>query len=334
MTQATPSSTDEKADLASEYGFLWLMRWLERHADGKPRIGQNQRVREDIVALGQDPYIGFAKSDLSEVDLTKSTASVRPRFMGFFGPFGALPMASTREAEFWKRNGDSSFVRFADIFVSRFIQLFYRSWSDARPITQFDHPDGGTFPDQLRAITGDAGPAFANRGAVHDTVRLRYTPLMHGRVKSPTKLSEIVSLHFSLQVRVEEFVVSWLEFASEDLSRVGQQSMGLGQSVRLGGRTASIGEKIKLHLECRDLEQYRSLLPGRKGHAELLDLVQSYVGLTIDVDVVLWIPREAIVPMQLGKDTELGWMSAIPGPTSDEENCQPVKACQFLLAAA
>ncbi|QUJ78249.1 type VI secretion system baseplate subunit TssG [Sulfitobacter albidus] len=138
---------EEHADGSSKgWGFLSAMRFAERRAKGKPRIGKSTRVAQDAVSMGQDPFTGFPDSDLSQIDLAADPPRIRPRFLGFFGPFGPLPGAQTREVAFWTRNGDSSFVRFADIFVTRFQQLFYRSWSDARAITQFDHPTGGNSP--------------------------------------------------------------------------------------------------------------------------------------------------------------------------------------------
>lgn len=324
--------SDDLTHRRGPWRFLPAMRFLERRAGTKPRFGQSRRISEDIAEMGQDPYLGFADSDLSEVEVTATPPRIRPKFLGLFGPFGPLPAAITREADRWVRHGDRSFVRFADIFVTRFQQLFYRSWSDARPITQFDHPSGGEFPRYLRALTGDTSTYFDKWGSVDDIIRLRYTPLGMGRVRSPVKLRQMLVAHFDVAVRVEEFVTSWLDFAPEDQSQMGLSGMSLGQDMRMGRRAPSIGEKIVVHIECDTLAQYRSFLPGRDREAELKDLVLGYTGGFLEVDVALWLPRLEIGQSQLGVGTELGWTSAMPlsvGPKQTKDGL--VRACQYKI---
>lgn len=323
---------DEELIKRGPWRFLSAMRFLERRAGKKPRFGQSKRVSEDIAEMGQDPYLGFADVELSEIDLTAKPPRVRPRFLGFFGPFGPLPAAFTREVDRWAKRGDRSFVRFADIFVARFQQLFYRSWSDARPITQFDHPSGGEFPRYLRSLTGDTSTTYDQWGAVHDTIRLRYTGLGMGRVRSPIKLRQMIKAHFNVDVRVEEFVTSWLDFAPEDQSQMGLQGMALGRDMRVGRRAPSIGEKVVLHIECSTLEEYRNFLPGRGLEAELKDIVLGYTGGFMEMDVALWLPRPKIGQAQLGVGTELGWTSAMPLSTAPQEKQDElVRACQYKI---
>ncbi|MEL6617275.1 MAG: type VI secretion system baseplate subunit TssG [Pseudomonadota bacterium] len=325
-------TTAERKKQRSAWGFLQAMRFLERRAGKKPRIGQSRRISQDVVDMGQDPYTGFAASDLSEAAMDANPPRLRPRFLGFFGPFGPLPHAISREVDRWVRNGDRAFVRFADIFVARFQQLFYRAWSDARPITQHDHPSGGQFPRFLRALTGDASPAYDGISPVDDTVRLRYTALTMGRVRSPVRLRQVLRAHFGVHVRVEEFVTSWLDFAEEDRSVMGLQGMGLGRDLRVGQRAPSISEKIVLHLECDTMDQYRSFLPGRDRQAELRDLVQGYLGAFFEIDVALWLPRYEIAPAQLGQTTQLGWTSAMPISQGKRIQSDMVRATQYKIS--
>lgn len=315
------------------WGFLALMRYLERRAGTKPKAGKSLTLGDEIAQLGQDPFMHFPDSDLSDVNLNTNPPVVRPRVVGFFGPFGPLPNTITREAAHWQSNGDSSFVRFTDMLTARFQQLFFRSWSDARPITQFDHPSGGAFPDYLRAFTGDAAQSYRARDCVDDTVRLRYTPLALGRVKSPVKLKELIRAHFQLPVRVEEFVTDWLDFPPEDYSLIGRQGVLLGQNMRIGARARSVGETITLHLDCPTREQMMQFLPGREQARELRDLILGYVGPFLDVNIALWLPPAAVPPMQLGQNAELGWMSALPRNTASARvEGRLVQVCRFRIS--
>lgn len=311
------------------WGFLSAMRWLERRAGDRPRVGQSRRISEDVVEMGQDPYLGFAPDDLSEIDVGATPPKIRPRFLGMFGPFGPLPNSLTREAAHWVSKGDRSFVAFVDILVVRFQQLFYRSWSDARAITQFDHPSAGTFPRVLRAFTGDADASYDTRGAVDPVNRLRYTSLLIGRVKNPVRLRRALTEHFAMPVRVEEFVFNWLEFRPEDRSAMGVRGMTLGRDTRLGSRTPTITDKIVIHVECRDLAEYESFLPGRSRQAELTDLVLGYLGHFFTADIALWLPGTAVAGSTLGQSGQLGWTSAMPDGAPDGSL---VRATQFQLA--
>lgn len=310
------------------WGFLSVMRHLERRATSKPRVGQNLRIKDEIADMGQDPYLGFAREDLSVADLRVTPPRVRPKFLGFFGPFGPLPLALSREVDHWARNGDTSFVRFADMLVARFQQLFYRSWSDARPITQFDHPSGGNFPRYLRALTGDAHRSYDDVSPIDDVTRLRYSAGLAGRVRSPVKLRQVLRAHFGVPIRIEEFVFSWLNFPPEDRSQMGLQGMSLGRDLRMGSRTPSIGEKIIIHVECPTLADYEAFLPGREKQAQLADLVLGYLGGFFAIDVALWIPKDQVKPTQLGSGSQLGWTSALPIPAT-EANSKLIQAAQF-----
>lgn len=326
------TNEEERKALREKWGFLQAMRVLERRAGKKPRIGKSRRLSEEIVDMGQDPYTGFAYEELSAADMDANPPRLRPKFLGLFGPFSPLPQSVSREVSRWQSNGDNAFVRFADMFVARFQQLFFRSWSDARPITQYDHPSSGDFPRFLRAFTGDAHPSYDGMSPVEDIVRLRYTALGMDRVRSPARIRQMMRAHFGVAVRVEEFVTSWLEFASEDRSRMGLQGMGLGRDLRVGQRAPSISEKIVLHIECSTLDEYRSFLPGRGRQAELKDLVLGYLGAFFEIDVALWLPRSEIAPARLGQTTELGWTSAMPMSHSGGKPDALVRATQYKIS--
>ena len=74
------------------------------------------------------------------------------RFLGFFGPQGALPLNTTVEAYHWSNGRDPSFARFTDIFGNRFLQLFFRAWANARPIAHHDRPDDDRFVRLCRLL--------------------------------------------------------------------------------------------------------------------------------------------------------------------------------------
>lgn len=316
------------------FGFLPLLRYLERRNTTMPRIGRSRRLRDEFVRLGQDPFLSFPDANLNAVDLDKRPAVVRSRFLGFFGAFGALPLNTTEEVLRWFEFGDASFVDFVDIFATRFIQLYFRSWSDSHPISQFDHPADDRFRLYLLGMTGIGTPAFQGRASIDDTVKARLVPLAMGRVKSAVRLRQMLELHFETDIEVQEMVPSWMEFEPDSLSRIGRQGSTLGRNIHLGRRIQSIGEKICIHVRVPTLAAYRGFLPGGPRYAHLRDIVFWYLGRIFEVDVAVWLPRREVPAARLGSSVELGWMACIAPQIPEDKKDEFVRGTIYRMEPA
>ncbi len=302
---------------ARPVGFLALLRRLEREATGKPRIGKSTTLAQEIARIGQDPFLAFPYSDMSEIKKGKDgRLDIRNQIIGFFGPHGALPLNTTEEVLRWAQSGDMAFVRFTDIFATRFQQLFFRAWSDARAITQFDHEDDDSFSRYVGALIGIGTPAWQNRGNVPDTNRLSMAALGVGRVKSPIKLQQMLRFDLDAAITIDEHVPTWIDFEADSRNMLGQQGSTLGQDCFLGARAQSINEKITIQIHAKTLAEYKEFLPGGPSHVRMLDIVNGYLGRTFEVSVALSLPAEAFEPAIIGKSAELGWMATLtPDPT-------------------
>ncbi|MFD1881861.1 type VI secretion system baseplate subunit TssG [Paracoccus pacificus] len=293
-------------------GLLALLRRMEREAGGRAPVGRSQRLRDEIAHIGQDPYLAFPDGDFSDRRQRKDgRPDLRTQFLGFFGPQGALPLNTTEEVLRWLEAGDNSFVAFTDIFATRFLQLFFRAWSDAHAITQFDHPQGDRFQNYVATVAGVGTPAFREHDGLPDVARLRMVSLFGGRVRSPVRLRQMVSVHLNADVDVEEHVPSWMNFDAADLGALGQRGSTLGHDTYLGARVRSVNERIRLHVRARDLADYRQYLPGQPGYRRMAEIVFWYLGKTIEVEVTLSLPADEVAPARLGESAELGWMAAL-----------------------
>ena len=309
----TPLERRQAQERAGEgVGLFAVLRMLERRGADKPRIGRNARLREALVRLGQDPFLAFPTQDVARVDMAARPPALRAQFLGFFGAFGALPLNWTEEVRRWFDSGDESFTAFTDIFAVRFQELFFRAWSDAHPITQFDHPDDH-FIAYLLALGGSGTRAFRHRDGLPDAAKARLAPLASGRVKSPVRLRQMLQLHFGrdIRVQVEELVPSWLEFEPDARARLGQRCATLGRDLHLGRGQVSVGEKIRLHFHLPSIAVYDRFIPGGTDHAALRDIVFWYLGQRFEIEVVLWLPRPEILPTVLGTAGRLGWMACL-----------------------
>ena len=315
----------------SALNFLAALRRVERARPDRPRIGRSRRVREEVVNLGQDPFLAFPDVDLSRVDDSRTVPTVRPRFLGFFGPFGALPLNQTEEVERWFANGDHSFVAFTDILVTRFQQLFYRTWSDARRITQFDHPED-RFARWLLSLVGLGTKGMQGRDTVDDTVKLALVPLAAGRVRSPVRLQQMLRLHFGLRIDVEEMVPSWMEFEPDSLSVLGRQAGTLGRDTHLGRRVVTVNEKIRVHVHVGDLARYRRFIPGGVDHGHLRDLLGWYLGRGVAVEAHVHLPADEMPAASLGGGSAMGWLARLP-PRAAPVKGEMVVGTRYLIEA-
>jgi type VI secretion system protein ImpH len=295
--------------------FLKALRELERSAPSRPKIGDSAVVAEEVVLLGQDPFIEFPASNVTEFsDPPGQVPVLRSRFLGFFGPQGALPLNTTIDAYQWafgRDRHDPSFARFIDIFANRFLQLFFRAWADARPIAQHDRPDQDRFADYVGVFGGIGVASLKNRDSLDDVAKLPFCGLVNAQAKSAARLRQLIRGVFHVEVDVEERVGTWLTFEPSDRLLLGQGDATLGIDTYLGDRVYSINDKICIVIRAPDLRQYRRFLPNGELFDSLADLVFFYIGHRFEFDVRLALPARAAPAVRLGQSGELGWTAWI-----------------------
>jgi type VI secretion system protein ImpH len=291
------------------FDFFLAMRRLERSHRTHPRIGDSASRREDYVTLRQDPYMEFPASNLSRVTVEGGRLQIFVKFLGLLGPQGALPLATTEECLSWFQMRDDAFPRFLDLFNHRFLQLFFRSWADARPIAQHDRPEADRFVAYVGSMVGIGSPPLQNLDSVPDPAKLCFAGLIAPQAKSASRLKGFISGLFGVDVEVDEFVGSWLAFEEADHSRLGMANSGLGVNVSLGASIFSVQDKIRIRIYTKDLKQYLRFLPRGDLCKPLADAVFFYMGDQLDWEVELAIPTGAVEPMRLGTFGQIGWTS-------------------------
>ena len=300
------------------HNFYAALREFERYAVDKPRIGDGVNINDEIVELSQDPFTAFPASNIASIDRTRNGAPrLSVRFLGMFGPQGALPMHITEKAQIWADKRDPSFARFVDIFSSRFLQLFYRAWADSRPIAQFERPDIDRFQVFLASFGGTGTNVTRHADDRTQVGRLPFTGLVNSGVKSASRLQQLLHGMFGLDVEIVQWVGTWLSLDVSERTAIGRQSASLGKDSFIGKRIHSINEKFRIRIRCRDLEEYERLLPGTAFADELADLTFFYVGFRQEFDVELGLARKHVPSLQLGKAGKLGLTSWLGKTRSD-----------------
>ncbi|WP_244548216.1 type VI secretion system baseplate subunit TssG [Bosea vaviloviae] len=300
-------------DLTQEpwrFDFYETLRRLERANPKQPRIGDSSATREDYVALGQDPYMDFPASTLAKAG-ADATGRMRilVKFLGLLGPQGALPYATTEEVHAWLIAGDDAFPRFLDLFQNRFLQLFFRSWADARPVAQHDSLDHDRFFDFVGSGIGLGSAPYRGLDATPDALKASFSGLLGAQAKSAARLRGFLEGMFDLKVEIDEFVGMKIEFEESDRSSLGGRHARLGVDMLIGAGVFSIEDKIVVRLHTADLDEYRRFLPSGDICQVLNDAIFFVVGHEITWDIELSIPASKIEPMRLSRSGQLGWTS-------------------------
>ncbi|WP_420337471.1 type VI secretion system baseplate subunit TssG [Roseibium sp.] len=288
-----------------------------------PRIGKSRRLGEDIVRFGQDPSSEFSPSTIERVQRdVRGDLVLIERFLGLLGPHGALPAPMTDEAIMRGLRGDDSLPRFLDVFNSRFIQLFFRAWADARPIVQHDRPDDDRFLSYLGATIGIGTPLYRDQDTIDDRLKLHYAGLMSPANKSASRLKALVSGTFGVRVEIEQCVGTWLHLDTDDQLSLGGFGPGgagsLGRDTIVGAKVFSVSDKIRIRIYTEDLDQYRKFLPPTRTKPnpwteKLFDLIDFYLGLELEYEIELALPKHCASAIRMDKSGSatlghIGWL--------------------------
>ena len=306
------SYLDDLARAPYRHDFYQALRRIECLHPGKPRLGQSLRPVDDPVRLGQEASLSFAPAPLAALE---PGAGGRPprliqRILGALGPNGPLPLHLTDYArERQLHHGDSTFVRFLDVFHHRILSLFYRAWAQAQPTVNLDRPKDDRFRLLVGALVGVGATAQRDRDAVGDEAKLFHGGLLARQVRNADGLEALLSSFFKSPVGVEQFVGHWMVLPAEDRTRLGTLRAGarLGVGAVLGARVWDRQHGLRVHAGPLSLSRYLALLPGGKAFGELVALVRQYLCFEFQWDVRLVLARSEVPRTRLGQFGQLGW---------------------------
>ena len=303
------------------FDYFTVLRFLERTNADRPRIGDSAALRDEFVAFGQDPYMDFPASNLARVEHNEGKPlKVLVKYLGLLGPQGALPLATTEEAYHYLLAHDDAFSRFLDIFNNRFVQLFFRSWADARPIVQHDRPAADRFVDYIGSTIGVGSRPYRDLDSVPDASKLSFAGILGSQAKCASRLASAVRGLFNVRAEVEEFVGSRLSIEAAEWTILGGRHNVLGEDALLGASIFSVQDKIRIRIFTNSLAQYVRFLPTGDLCEHLVDLVFFYNGEQLDWDAELALPAGEASPIRLGTFGQLGWTTWMaPNWTSTDE---------------
>ena len=305
-----PADLRDFAARPERFDFFAAIRLLEAAHPDRARLGEGRRAGDEPLRLGQPPHMAFPPADIAAYDpgAAGRPARLSAYVLGLFGPHGPLPLHVTAHArERARRDQDTTFSDFCDLFHHRLLSFFYRAWANARPTVQQDRPDRDRFALKVGALAGLATPAFAARHALPDRFVLHGVGLLTQRQRPPEALARLVAGFLGVATRVEEFVGEWLELPRRDRARLGLARLGL--DAILGRFRFERGHRFRLVLGPMQLAQFQTLLPDGRALRPLGALVGLAAGPELDWDARLVLRREEVPKLYLNGRSRLGWTS-------------------------
>ncbi|MCB9917404.1 MAG: type VI secretion system baseplate subunit TssG [Planctomycetes bacterium] len=299
------------------------MRRIECANLDKPRIGEGLRASEEPVHLGQEPSLDFAPSSLARFEIRSSgPPRLIVRFLGLFGPHGALPLHLTEFARDRERNHDDpTFRAFADLFHHRMLSLFYAAWARSQPTVSFDRPDSDRISTYIASLIGVGRPSLRDRDELPDLVRLRFASQLIGHARGADGLITMIEEFFRIPAAVEEFVGYWAPIPEDSYSSLGtsRAACTLGTTAVLGTTFWDRSSKFRLRLGPLRLAAFERMLPGGGSLERLRALLRQYVGDELTWDVKLVLRKDSVPELRLGKSGRLAWTSWLPAESREAD---------------
>lgn len=301
------------------HDFFRALNLHEAIAGDRPRIGDSTSRREEYLDLGQVPYLDFPASNVASYTPsdTRGKARLRVKFLGLLGPMGPLPSSLTEEALRWFSRRDDAFVRFLDIFNNRFLQLFYRAHSDARPASHRLRPAEDRFRDYVGSAIGIGGQGWRDLDTLPDLEKCGFAGLLAPRTVSATRIEGMIAGIFGIPAEVDQLVGAWLALAPEEQTRLGAAHASLGQGAMVGKGVIVVDTKFRLRLWPGTLARYERFLPDGAWFRRLVDAVSNAVSQEYEWDVELVLPDSEVRPARLGDYGRIGWTTWMRPPKAE-----------------
>ncbi|HLK40621.1 MAG TPA: type VI secretion system baseplate subunit TssG [Polyangiaceae bacterium] len=306
------------------FDFHMALRRFESTYRDKPRLGEAAHPVDEPLRVGQPPSLAFAPSAISgfEESSDPSHRRLSVAFFGLWGANGALPVHLTQYAyDRLRQAGDSTLVRFADVFHHRIFLLFHRAWAAAQPTAGLDRDAADPYALYVGVLMG-LTPAPWRRDAFSDRAKLYYAGRFAALARNADGLRDVIADHLGLPATIEEFVGEWLDLQPEERWALGTSAgLGrLGQTAVVGARVWTRANKFRVVLGPLTLRDFERMLPGSSGAATLASIVRIYTNDEWAWDMRLALSSDASSPMTLGMMAKLGWttrLGDVPGDRHD-----------------
>lgn len=305
---------------------------LERRGGGARRVGREDSPKAEPVRFRQHPHLHHAARDVVSQQVPDSPhvpATLECYWPSLIGPNGPLPHFVTEQA-IWERlsGGAQPLCDLLDMIGGRFIALFYRAWTVGMPAYCLNETDAAS--DYLRAMKALHGPAPA---AVHSHQRTHVSRFL-GYPRSRDMLLGLLKETFGLDVRIEQFVGTWLAIPCDARPRLGESAARIGHGFVIGTRTWDRRCRMRIHLRGGTFGTFLGFLPGKPLRQQLDALLRSFLRPHMEWDVEYELPAGEVPPARFGAALRLGFSTWLGRPHAPVARVRLPKTRYHLAASS
>ena len=232
------------------------------------------------------------------------------RFLGMFGPQGALPLTTTEESYHLAsgaRRRVSALRRYFPAALSRACFFAPGPIRARSPRTTGRRED--RFLAYIGSMIGVGSPPYRNVDSISDFAKMEFAGLIAPKAKSASRLRGMIAGLFGVRSRSTNSSAPGCRSRRRECTQLGASQSRLGSDVILGSSVFSVSDKFRIRVFVKDIAQYERFLPGSDLARQVGDAVFLYLGEEFDWDMELAIPAGEITPVRLGRGAKLGWTS-------------------------
>ena len=311
--------------------------------DGEP-VGADAPPDRESVSFRVHPSLAHASAAIRtcrEGDRGAGrNAEFDVTFAGLIGAAGVLPQQYSELVLARQTQRDSTLRDFLDVLHRRTIALFHRAWRKSHFPFAFElevqqQVDHDQFTVALLSLVGLGGKTLQRRQAIDDLAFAHTGGAFANQVRSAAGLAGALSATFEVPFAVEQFVGSWMQIPSDEISALlkhreppGERHY-LGGGFTLGTRVWDVQSGIRLVAGPLTMEEFSFFADEAPGRLRVMGMARTYLGDANRVDLELVLAEGESPGVVLGSDQRLGancWL---------EHRAQPParRTARFALAA-
>lgn len=302
---------DEPAPFQFRQALRLLLVWLRARGVSYEEAFKHVLRFQNSVSLGFPPSeIEALRADLSAPEHVAMT----PAFIGLLGANGTLPFHySERIGAQQLHEKDDSARAFLDILSNRMIGLFYEAWGKYRLESKVDTQGVDPLRGLLMQLGGFKGADYARRDRDENEVLACYASAFRSRPTSAFTVAAVLSEHFCVPVRIEQFVGSWDYLGKHQRTVLGRCAPTLGLGATLGQRLWRCDRRLRLHIGPLNKAELDRFLPRGEAATALATMLRHFGIADLEIEVRLVLKPACIRPIALSarrpEAMRLGWDS-------------------------
>lgn len=292
-----------------------------------------ERAFRDVLVFRNSLSLSFPASEVHALEIEPKTQDasealrtgqlkrifITPAFIGLLGAGGTLPLHDTERIAARKAlDGDPSQHALLDVLSNRLIGLFYEAWGKYRVEHGVNVRGQDLLLPILTALSGvkSRSPRGQPAGRVKQETTAYFAGLLRTRPVSASNIERVLTAHFGVSVRLEQFVGCWDPIPENRRSTLGITMPVLGASAALGVRQWRHDLNVRLHVGPLDEAQVQGFLPGGSALAALEEMASLFAVPMLRYEVRLLLAPSCLKRFALNTRTaphRLGWDTFLTG---------------------